>query len=702
MSININKTFNNNFISEKGITFKEYIDRNILSDLDIVQWFRIKVLNDIKYVIVPINDINLLFNFDMIYKLYKLYESNDEYTISYKTDSRSNNIVNDITNDKNITVINVDSDDDNSDSDFRRQLNKEKRRNNILTDQLQKEIDNVESLKKTIDQYRLDITDLQSKLYTEKTNANSIRSHLNSLNTSGTSVNDSILLKCQQQLNDSNIKIKALEHQISESEASLRFKNGQFDEIYLELQECQRKLKVSNNKIEDLEKELSNCNTILESDSNKINELNTEITQLKSIHTTNPSVISETNIKDRTNEIFLLKKDNENLELRNAFLRRQNPTVAQSTNNQLQSVTQQSNQASSSSISKLENIPNLIITSLTEIQKKIPDDVKSKYEELKNTIDDELSKKNEIIKNNASTIDDLKARLATATQNCATLETLRAEYELRIQKLSEATHFPGVFPHTSPAFPDDFVTHVSNLLGTLKSYSGESWTRIPKETKNTFVNRFRKNLNIKNTNNINMLFEQSPVPSRRAVLMGSLSREMFRYFDNDCFSPFGTRIPLTNRPKIREEAGDKWRALMNEFCTKLLDTDVKFKSFYEEMIERLKKLFCSENKKEEEWKTYFESENLIELMRRLFALHSLVRAFPWIPQLMCIENDTQWNSNYCTSFSNADEDGIFDPPPDKTEIICMVFPGFLLDNDYIKCDVYCMELNDDGALKKAE
>jgi hypothetical protein len=150
-NIIIDDDFNRKFSSEHGMTFAEYIRRNVLRDMDIVRFFNIKIYDNKHYVIMNIDTRVLLFNIDMIYKLYSLYESNNNYTISYHNKDNFN-IVDKITNNNSNTTIVEDLDEDNA----------------TIVDHSSNKISELESNNETIAGYISTIDKLQTNLHSEK------------------------------------------------------------------------------------------------------------------------------------------------------------------------------------------------------------------------------------------------------------------------------------------------------------------------------------------------------------------------------------------------------------------------------------------------------------------------------------------------------------------------------------------------------
>lgn len=280
------------------------------------------------------------------------------------------------------------------------------------------------------------------------------------------------------------------------------------------------------------------------------------------------------------------------------------------------------------------------------------------------------------------TVVGLRAQVSALTETNTELERKNIELLHGAEKAMLSTHQSGVYRSTDLVFPVFLVAHMRTLLQACKLYSTDVWKKVAQDREPALAAHIAQLIDLRLDVS---LLAGSAVTVRKAILVSSFARELFRFFESDSYSADGTVLPSTDRRERRVRAADEWRAVMDMSCEELQAARPAFNQWLAALQSRMSQWLVQDVALDT-----LINDQLLEAARQAWALHRLTRAFPQAPELVHMQHGDAWDAQYCKSIFNKDENGDeFAPGPEGARVVCLVFPGYLLDDSIEKCDVFC-------------
>jgi hypothetical protein len=302
---------------------------------------------------------------------------------------------------------------------------------------------------------------------------------------------------------------------------------------------------------------------------------------------------------------------------------------------------------------------------------------------------------------------DQTSAIAKATEEKSILKA-KLDAALEQQKALEArVHVPGTHKSSEPASPTLFFNHLEITFKEGRCYISVVERLIRSSLqKSEIVARLIAHA----TNGKCSAADAPPLTSYfiHALVLGSLQRELFAYFESDTFDATSTNIPLSvdaeERKRNRHEMKKQFDAILSIRASDLLTSDPAFALWFNNLRCRLQQAWCGSSTEtsaetHDLWTTCFEvagadsSRYLLNLARFVWGLHKLARAYPLQPEIIRFASGHQVVPMLCDSYYNKDEDEENDQDPPTAEklmqavVYTTVFPGFQLDNIPSKCNV---------------
>ena len=255
------------------------------------------------------------------------------------------------------------------------------------------------------------------------------------------------------------------------------------------------------------------------------------------------------------------------------------------------------------------------------------------------------------------------------------------ELEQQVHRLSQYAHVPGAYSTTAPAFPGDLDALHGQTFGACKLLGQTVWKALKdKALQAALISRLKRHVASQ------CLFDNhsfEPLPLKRALLVASLTAELFRHFESATFGVAATCVPGPDRSSRRKEAGAAYRAIIAADIADLL-ADTRFSTWHAGVVARLQHAWCGDGL---EW-AVFDVPQLLECAKLTWALHHLVRAFPWPPELVHVATGAALDPKLYSTHYNVDDDGVY-AQAHAAHVAIVVFPAFLLDESYQHGDAYC-------------
>lgn len=305
------------------------------------------------------------------------------------------------------------------------------------------------------------------------------------------------------------------------------------------------------------------------------------------------------------------------------------------------------------------------------------------------------------------------------------------ERRMVTEEVMKIVHTPGIFADNSPAFPDQFSNHCKTVLPAVRLYGNYVFS-----TKNpalaNMVSVFAQHIGLAGLTCHDVDLE--PLPFRRAMFMASFGKELFAHFENDSFDEQANTTPLYpfiqqdfNRQKIAymerkrgerqakglvlEDKGEDerlfpawydwymqqqrrlryiadFKEVVETAARHLFTGNPKFMVWVEGLKTRLARAWMNGDMTSFEKVFIVKGEEKIEIQfleacKQVWALHKMVRAFPFQPEMIRFVIGHEVLAQRCTSSFSVKEDENGNALPFKHEnmaIVCTVFPGFQIDN----------------------
>ncbi len=271
------------------------------------------------------------------------------------------------------------------------------------------------------------------------------------------------------------------------------------------------------------------------------------------------------------------------------------------------------------------------------------------------------------------------------------------ERRMVTEEVMKIVHTPGIFADNSPAFPDQFSNHCKTVLPAVRLYGNYVFgTKNPALA--NMVSVFAQHIGLPGLvcQDVNL----EPLPFRRAMFIASFSKELFAHFENDSFDEQANTTPLYpfiqqdfNHQKIAymerkrgerqakglvlEDKGEDerlfpawydwymqqqrrlryiadFKEVMETAARHLFTGNPKFMVWVEELKTRLARAWVNSDMASFEKVFIVKGEEKIEIQfleacKQVWALHKMVRAFPFQPEMIRFVIGHEVLAQRCTS-----------------------------------------------------
>ena len=225
-----------------------------------------------------------------------------------------------------------------------------------------------------------------------------------------------------------------------------------------------------------------------------------------------------------------------------------------------------------------------------------------------------------------------------------------------VEEFNAKHHVSGAFAHNAAAVPTDFSSQLTNLFPSVKLYTASVWRRIPKTEQPDFIAKFSQHVAPGVKQEILDTSMIDPLTYRKSILVASLSRELFAYFEMRSFCQHGAvtsyvmdrgELDRINRERKaarqqpyasfadadQHRAAEQYHAFMAVPVEELLkDRSYEpFQLWVQDVVARLKRAWARDpdgRTNDAKWQSYFSDPQLDEVLKQTWALHLLAWAFP--------------------------------------------------------------------------
>ena len=225
----------------------------------------------------------------------------------------------------------------------------------------------------------------------------------------------------------------------------------------------------------------------------------------------------------------------------------------------------------------------------------------------------------------------LTASIARLEQELAELKAAQATApaaSMQASTASTTSHVSGVYSITAPATPMDLSDHHNALLRALKLAGATFWKAVPRDKHDAVLTQLAASV-APALDIAAHAFER--VSLRRALLLASISAELFRGFEGPTYGMPATHVPTLDRTRRLTTAAAAWRAVMRATPAELLETSVPFSDWVADVAGRLQRVWTVAGV---EAAALARLPQVLACAHLAWGLHALARAFPWQPELV--------------------------------------------------------------------